>query len=42
VKLAASAKTTLVKADQWARGDEVDTQVADALLTALSSLKAKK
>ncbi|MBK8217149.1 MAG: hypothetical protein IPK71_25775 [Myxococcales bacterium] len=42
VKLAASAKTTLVKADQWARGEEVDTQVAEALLTALSSLKAKK
>lgn len=42
VKLATAAKTTLVKADQWARGDEVDATTAEALGTALAGLKAKK
>ena len=41
-KLAAVAQTTLVKADQWARGDAIDTQIADALVGALGTLKTKK
>lgn len=42
VKLAAAAQTNLVKADQWARGDQVEGQVAEALLSALGTLKPKK
>jgi len=42
VKLAAAAQTTLLKADQWARGDEVDGTTADALIAALATLKAPK
>ena len=41
-KLAKLANTTLVKADQWARGDGVANDVADALEGALKSLKKKK
>ena len=31
VKLAKAAQTTLVKADQWARGEAVDAALAEAL-----------
>lgn len=41
-KLAKAAGTTLVKADQWARGDEVKSEVADGLLKGLKALTAKK
>jgi hypothetical protein len=41
-KLAKAARTTLVKADQWARGDGVPGEVSQALETALKSLKQKK
>jgi hypothetical protein len=41
-KLAKAANTTLVKADQWARGDGAKTDVAEALERALKALKAKK
>lgn len=41
-KLAAAAQTTLIKADQWARGAVVDGPVADALVTALAQVKTKK
>ena len=41
-KLARAAQTTLVKADQWARGEAVSTELADALERAYGSLKAKK
>ena len=38
-KLAKSAGTTLVKADQWARGGAVDAAVATALESNLAKLK---
>jgi hypothetical protein len=41
-RLARTARTTLLKADQWARGDAVAGDVAEALDSALKSLKAKK
>jgi hypothetical protein len=41
-KLAKLAQTTLVKADQWARGDGVSKDIADALENALKTLRAKK
>jgi hypothetical protein len=41
-KLARLARTTLVKADQWARGDVVQGDVSEALEGAIKSLKAKK
>ncbi len=41
-KLAKLAQTTLVKADQWARGDGVPKDIADALENALKTLRAKK
>lgn len=41
-KLAKLAQTTLVKADQWARGDAVSGDVSAALEDAVKSLKAKK
>jgi hypothetical protein len=41
-KLAKLAHTSLVKADQWARGDGVASDVAHALEGALKTLKAKK
>ena len=40
-KLARAANTTLVKADQWARGDVVATDVAEALEAALVAKKKK-
>jgi hypothetical protein len=39
-KLAKAAGTTLVKADQWARGGAVDAAVATALESNLAKLKA--
>ncbi len=41
-KLAKTAQTTLLKADQWARGAHVEADVADALGRALATLKTKK
>jgi hypothetical protein len=41
VKLAKTAKTTLVKADQWARGDVVPTDVAGALEQAFKAHQTK-
>src|SRR5215467_14370457 len=40
-KLAKTAQTTLVKADQWARGDAVPASVSGALEQALKALAAK-
>jgi hypothetical protein len=40
-KLARVAQTTLVKADQWARGDAVPEDVATPLENALKALQAK-
>jgi hypothetical protein len=41
-KLARAAHTTLVKADQWARGAQATSDVADALAAELKALGAKK
>jgi hypothetical protein len=41
-KLARTANTTLVKADQWARGDVVGADVGEALEAALGTIKKKK
>lgn len=41
-KLAKVANTTLLKADQWARGAGVTTDVGEALEAALKSLTSKK
>jgi hypothetical protein len=41
-KLAKAAQTTLVKADQWARGDGATPHVAEALEAQLKKLTAKK
>jgi hypothetical protein len=41
-KLAEAAQTTLVKADQWARGDGASSDVAEALEAQLKKLGAKK
>jgi hypothetical protein len=40
--LAKAAQTTLVKASQWARGDEVTPEVASALESHTKQLLAKK
>jgi hypothetical protein len=40
-KLARLARTTLVKADQWARGDGVTPDVAQAIEAALKAPKKK-
>jgi hypothetical protein len=40
-KLARAASTTLVKADQWARGDVVSADVSEALEGALAAKKKK-
>jgi hypothetical protein len=40
-KLARAAQTTLVKADQWGRGDHTPPEVASALERALHTLHAK-
>jgi hypothetical protein len=41
-KLARTAHTTLVKADQWGRGDAVAPEVGQALEAATKALKPKK
>ncbi len=41
-KVAKLAQTTLVKADQWARGDLLGVELAEALDRAFVSLKTKK
>jgi hypothetical protein len=41
-KLAKLARTTLVKADQWARGDAVSADVSEGIEAALSTFRAKK
>ena len=41
-KLAKVANTTLLKADQWARGDATGADVSEALESAFKSLKKKK
>jgi hypothetical protein len=41
-KLARAANTTLVKADQWARGDVVTADVSEALEGALAASSKKK
>jgi hypothetical protein len=41
-KLAKTANTTLLKADQWARGDAATTEIGAALEQGLSKLLAKK
>jgi hypothetical protein len=40
-KLAAAAETSLLKADQWGRGDSIDPKVALALDAGLNALRAK-
>jgi hypothetical protein len=40
-KLAKAAQTTLVKADQWARGGAVPSEIAEALERSLKALTAK-
>jgi hypothetical protein len=40
-KLARLARTTLVKADQWARGEGVTLEVASAIEAALKGRKKK-
>ena len=42
VKLAKAAQTTLLKADQWARGDAVGQTVAEALSAQAKTQKAKQ
>jgi hypothetical protein len=41
-KLARAAQTTLVKADQWGRGDAVAPEIAKALETGFKGLSNKK
>ena len=41
-KLAHAASTTLVKADQWAKGGNATTDIAEALEAQLKALTAKK
>ena len=40
-KLAKAAHTTLLKADQWGRGDATEPEVASALERALKGIGAK-
>jgi hypothetical protein len=40
-KLAHAAHTTLIKADQWSRGDATPPEIASALEAALGALQAK-
>ena len=42
VHLAEAAQTTLVKASQWSRGDDVAPAIAEALEKQLSAFQAKK
>jgi hypothetical protein len=41
-KLARAAHTTLVKADQWGRGDATPTDLASALESALHGMQEKR
>jgi len=41
-KLAKTANTTLLKADQWARGESATKEIAAALEQGLGKLTAKK
>jgi hypothetical protein len=41
-KLAKAAQTTLLKIDQWARGQGVPQEVAEAIERAYAGFKAKK
>jgi hypothetical protein len=41
-KLAKAAQTTLVKADQWARGGVVTSDIAEAIEAQLKKLGAKR
>ena len=41
-KMAKAAQTTLLKADQWARGDQTPKPIADALAKGLAALQSKK
>jgi hypothetical protein len=41
-KLATTAQTNLVKADQWARGEAVDAALSDALESAYAAHAKKK
>ena len=41
-KLATTASTTLLKADQWARGEGAQSDVAEALERAVKALQSKK
>jgi hypothetical protein len=41
-KIAAAASTSLVKADQWARGGAASAELADALVKGLKTVKTKK
>lgn len=41
-KVARAAQTTLIKADQWSRGDGVPADLADALERAIKTVTAKK
>lgn len=41
-KIAKAAQTTLVKADQWARGDGAAQEIAEAIERALAGTKKKK
>jgi hypothetical protein len=40
-KVAQTAQTNLIKADQWARGEAVTADVAEALDEALKAVRAK-
>lgn len=40
-KIAQAALTTLVKADQWARGEHVATEVSAALEKGVNAVKSK-
>lgn len=42
VHLAEAAQTTLVKASQWSRGDDVAPAIAEALEKQLAAFQAKK
>ena len=41
-KIAKAAQTTLVKVDQWARGDAVAIEIVEAIERAISTAKKKK
>jgi hypothetical protein len=41
MKVAAAAHTTLVKVDQWSRGDLVPAELATAIATAVKGIGAK-